>query len=469
VSVGCRRRRERIRVEVWVTGVGDTAEELENILNDNHKAQAAGRTEPGLMGLGLSITQRLVDLLGYQMRVSSKVGFGSVFSVEVPVAAIDLLPQLPPSTDICEPACVPLNNQTGEVFIVDDDPDVRTLLELLLSKRGHSVRKAGDLTAALALLGSGRKPPDLLIVDYNLSGQLDGCGLARIMIASIGVKIPVIVLTDDISAETRKIITESEFSPLEKPVRQETLEDEINRLLHHAAPNRSTTGPETIVERSKPNVIIVDDHEKFNEMLSTLLISRGYSVTSFSCGAAFLAQLGDLGVGDEPICILVGAYLGSIDGLSILHAINEVIPSARVIMVTGANDVNLATRALKGGAINFFEKPVDFQELIIAIDDALETSRNNKLSKQEIVEASKTFSTLTPREQDVLKGILAGRANKNIAADLDISQRTVESHRASVMAKTNCKTLPELVRLAIKAAWPNGLDACSPLRQNGHR
>jgi two-component system CheB/CheR fusion protein len=469
VSVGCRRRGDRLRVEVWETGMGAPVAELEDILNDNHNAQAAGRTEPGLKGLGLSIAQRLVDLLGYEMRVSSKAGVGSVFSVEVPLAAIDLLPPIPPATDLCEPASVLLEKQTGEIFIVDDEPDVRTLLELLLSKRGHSVRKAGDLTAALALLGSGRKPPDLLIVDYNLSGPLDGCSLARIMIASMGVKIPVIVLIDDITAETRRTITETGFSPLEKPVRQETLEDEINRLLQHAAPDRSATGPETIVGRSNPRVIIVDDQEKFNEMLATLLISRGYSVTRFSCSTEFLTQLGDLGAGDEPICILLGAYSGSIDGLSILHAINEVIPSARVIMIAGANDVQLATRALKGGAINFFEKPVDFPELISAIDSALESSRTNTLSKQEIVEAAEALSTLTPREQDVLKGILSGRANKNIAADLGISQRTVESHRASVMAKTKCRTLPELVRLAIKAAWPNGSDTCSSLSPNSHR
>lgn len=466
ISVGCRRRGDRLRIEVWEAGTGAPAAELEDIFNDERQAKATSRTEPDL---GLSIVQRLADLLGYQIRVSSKVGYGSVFSVDVPLAEIDLVPQPTRETDNVETASALSEKRAGEIFIVDDDPDCRNLLELLLSKQGHSISKARDLTAALALLGSGKKLPDLLIVDFNLPGQLDGCGLARIMISSIGVKTPAIILTDAIAAETRKMITALGFTPIDKPVRPEILEDEINRLLQRAEPNRSTTRQEALIGSSRPRVVIVDDHEKFNEILSAQLTARGYSVTSFSCGATFLSQLADLGADGEAICFLVGAYLGSIDGLSIVHTISELIPSARVIMVTGASDVQLAVRALKGGVIDFFEKPIDFPELVLAIDEALKTSRDRTLSEQDRAEAASALSNLTPREQDVLKGVLAGRPNKNIAADLGISQRTVESHRASVMAKTNCRTLPELVRLAIRASWPNGPDICPALDPNGRR
>lgn len=454
VSVGCRKRGEELRIEIWDTGIGIPAAELENIFRDYPKAENSSQMEPRGAGLGLSIVRHLADLLGHQVHVSSKVGFGTAFSVVAPLAEVDLLPPFQPGTDLVHSPQVFSETPTGEIFIIESDPDVRTLLELLLSKQGYSVSKASDLTSALALLGPGRKLPDLLIVDYSLAGKLDGFSLARIMIASFGVRIPVIILAGDITAETRQVIAEQEFTLLYKPVRPEILESEIKRLLENAAPNRSGSRPDMVGGQAIPRVIILDDNEKFNEMLSTLLTARGYSVTSFSCGATFLDHLKDLGAGGEAICILVDAYLGSMDGLSILHAVKQTIPSARVIMATGASDVQVAVRALKAGAVDFFEKPIDFSDLIHAIDDALETSRDRKSSEQEIAEAADALSQLTPREQDVLKGILAGQPNKNIAADLGISQRTVESHRASVMAKTNCRALPELVRMAIKASWP---------------
>ncbi|MBI1193492.1 MAG: response regulator [Bacteroidetes bacterium] len=469
VSVGCRKRGDELRIEIWDTGIGIPAAELENIFIDYHNAEDSRQMAPRGAGLGLSIVRHLADLLSHQVHVSSKVGFGTAFSVVAPLAEVDLIPALPPGADLIHPLSVFSETMTGEIFIIENDPDVRTLLELLLSKEGYSVSQASDLTSALALLGPGRKLPDLIIVDYNLAGKLDGCSLARIMIASFGVRIPVIILAGDITAEARQVIAEQEFTLLCEPVRPDILESEIKRLLEYAAPNRGGSRLDMVVGQAIPRVIILDNNEKFNEMLSTLLTARGYSVTSFSCGATFIDHLKDFGAGGEAICILVDAYLGSMDGLSILHAVNQTVPSARVIMTTGASDVQVAVRALKAGAVDFFEKPIDLSDLIHAIDDALETSRDRKSSEQEIADAAGALSQLTPREQDVLKGVLAGQPNKNIADDLGISQRTVESHRASVMAKTNCRTLPELVRIAIKASWPSKSDVAPPPAQNSHR
>ena len=112
----------------------------------------------------------------------------------------------------------------------------------------------------------------------------------------------------------------------------------------------------------------------------------------------------------------------------------------------------MAVRAMKAGALDFIEKPVDAASLRLAIDRALETGRDGVAKAAQKAEALQKLENLTVREREVLERILLGDPNKNIAADLGISQRTVESHRASVMRKTGCKTLPALVRLSVRAS-----------------
>ena len=135
------------------------------------------------------------------------------------------------------------------------------------------------------------------------------------------------------------------------------------------------------------------------------------------------------------------------------------------IMMTGDSDVPMAVQAMKAGACDFVEKPIGRMELLACIDRALEQSRDgNKLSAWR--ENAETHLTgLTPREREIMALVLDGHPNKNIAADLGISQRTVENHRASVMKKTGSKSLPALARLALTAAWRNSDEA--PNRSDG--
>jgi two-component system CheB/CheR fusion protein len=118
------------------------------------------------------------------------------------------------------------------------------------------------------------------------------------------------------------------------------------------------------------------------------------------------------------------------------------------IMVTGESDVPMAVQAMKAGAMDFVEKPVDGRELLATIERALEQSRDaTKLSAWR-ENAAKHIAGLTPRQREIMQLVLAGHPSKNIAADLGISQRTVENHRAAIMKKTGSKSLPELARLA---------------------
>jgi len=141
--------------------------------------------------------------------------------------------------------------------------------------------------------------------------------------------------------------------------------------------------------------------------------------------------------------------LGGIALLQQLKAENNVLPS---IMITGHGDVSMAVEAMKAGAIDFIEKPASRDALLAGIDRAIELTRNSMAMSAWREDAATRIAGLTPRELQIMKLVIAGQPNKIIAADLGVSQRTVENHRAAVMKKTRSKSLSDLVRLAITAA-----------------
>ena len=139
-------------------------------------------------------------------------------------------------------------------------------------------------------------------------------------------------------------------------------------------------------------------------------------------------------------------------GFDVLAELQKSGSRARAIMITGNGDVRMAVQAMRAGALDFIEKPIELSSLKGAIDRAI-SAGNEKHTYQEVnTDALRRLEKLTPREREVLERILTGQPNKNIAADLGISQRTVESHRASIMVKSECKSLPALVRLAFMAS-----------------
>ena len=139
-------------------------------------------------------------------------------------------------------------------------------------------------------------------------------------------------------------------------------------------------------------------------------------------------------------------------GLELLKRLHDAGHRLPAIMITGDSDVQIAVQAMKAGASDFIEKPIGRGELLDCVARALEQSRDsNKLSAWQ-VSAANHIAGLTPRQRQIMELVLAGHPSKNIAADLGISQRTVENHRASIMTRTGAKSLPALARLALAAA-----------------
>ena len=151
-------------------------------------------------------------------------------------------------------------------------------------------------------------------------------------------------------------------------------------------------------------------------------------------------------------CLLIDAYLPGMSGLELLEKLHNEGHHLPAIMITGNADVPMAVQAMKAGALDFIEKPIGREELIAGIERALELSQDSSKLLRLRESASAHLAGLTPRQRDVMERVLAGQPSKNIAADLNISQRTVENHRASIMKRTGSKSLPALARLALLAS-----------------
>lgn len=198
---------------------------------------------------------------------------------------------------------------------------------------------------------------------------------------------------------------------------------------------------------AEPSVHVIDDDEAMRDSLSFLLASAGCKVRAYASAAEFLAGIETLGAG----CVVTDMRMPEITGLDVLKAVRARAPHLAVIMITGHGDVALAVSALKQGAADFIEKPFDDEVILAAVRAALDRQEEDGRQDAERAVIAARIGLLSTRERQVLGGLVAGKANKVIAQDLDISPRTVEVYRANVMTKMQAGSLSELVRMAIAA------------------
>jgi two-component system CheB/CheR fusion protein len=464
VLLGCRRRPGSVRIQVLDTGLGIPASHLELIFEEYHQIENEARERSQGLGLGLSIVKRLAELLGHQVGVQSLPHRGSVFSVDVARPAGEgAVPGVRPAVRIDPaPLVMPPAQKTGAILVVEDDPEVREMLRLVLEDEGHAVMTAVDGAGALAFVDKGRIHPDVTLADYNLPGGMTGLDFAGRLRARLGEDSPVVVLTGDISAETLRGIDLRGCVPLHKPVQPDILSQVIQRLLREAPPPAlapppafaapAPAAPPAVSPPARagaPTIFVVDDDADVREAIGLVLAAEGLACRAHADSEAFLADFhpGETG------CLLIDAYLpGGMDGLDLLaslHAMGDPLPA---IMITGEADVRIAVQAMKAGAADFIEKPIGREELLASIERALDQARDagKRLAWQ--ADAANRIAHLTPRQREIMALVVAGHPSKNIAADLGISQRTVENHRASIMKKTGSASLPALARLALAAA-----------------
>lgn len=209
----------------------------------------------------------------------------------------------------------------------------------------------------------------------------------------------------------------------------------------------------TAISDSAPLVLVVDDDDAMRQSVAFLFASVGLDSLQFKSGEAFLDAWRDLPK-DRPGCLLLDVRMPGISGLELQRRLNEEGFGLPVLMVSGHGDIPMAVAALKAGAEDFIEKPYRDQTLLDAVNLAVRGSRERLSEDGERSRVLERFQRLTRREREVLNGVLAGKQNKAIAQDLDLSVKTVEVHRHTGMEKMAAGSVAELSRMILLAGIP---------------
>ena len=201
------------------------------------------------------------------------------------------------------------------------------------------------------------------------------------------------------------------------------------------------------MNRDDCTVYIVDDDQSVRDALGLMLSVRSYRTALFADAASFLDGYRPQWRG----CLLLDLRMPGIDGLTLQRQLNEIGCGMAVIGITGHGDVESARTAFRSRAVDFLEKPLDHKRLIASIDEAFAQQTAHGENRRQDTELARMLATLTPREREVMEYVVAGRHNRDIAAELEISARTVEVHKARVLQKLQVQSIPDLVRLSLRA------------------
>jgi FixJ family two-component response regulator len=195
-----------------------------------------------------------------------------------------------------------------------------------------------------------------------------------------------------------------------------------------------------------PIVYVVDDDPSFRKAVSRLLRTAGLEVETLASAQEFL----DHPMVDRPSCLVLDVRMPGPSGIDLQAALREARRDLPIVFMTGHGDVSTSVRAMKGGAVDFLEKPFRAAELLACVQRGLARSRQSRVERAERTTVERRFATLTPREQDVLRLVVTGLLNKQIAGELGIAEKTVKIHRGQVMQKMEAGSVAELVPMAQK-------------------
>jgi|SRR5271166_4099533 len=440
ILVGCRRRGERLRIEVWDTGIGIPEDQIPRVFEEYR--QGGERDRRGGLGLGLAIVQRLGELLAHPLGVRSRLGKGSVFSIEAPLASATPLPAA-----AMKARRSPSGLLIGSVLVIEHDPSVREALEAMFRAEGHRVAAAATGQAALHLIARGSARPDLVIAAYNLPGGINGLEAVSGLRSALGRSTPAIILSGDIRAAKQSEIAASGCVSVAKPVSAEALSRLVQRLLVGSEHARETAIAAQPSKGAAGVIFVVDDDRETRDAIRALLTDAGYQVKTYARAQTFLNSVR----AEDKGCLITDVRMPGLNGLEMLARLAAADSKIPAIVITGQGDIAMAVQTMRAGAVDFLEKPVSPEALLAALDRAFRLAESPAERSARRAEAIMRVASLSKREREVMDLVVAGQANKVIAARLGINQRTVETHRAAVMKKFGARSISDLVRLAIAA------------------
>jgi FixJ family two-component response regulator len=197
-------------------------------------------------------------------------------------------------------------------------------------------------------------------------------------------------------------------------------------------------------EEAQRVVYVIDDDAAMREALKSLLASVGLRVETFGSAPEFFGKK----LPEAAICLVVDVRLPGLSGLDFQVELNRANIDVPIIFITGHGDIAMTVKAMKAGAVEFLTKPFRDQDLLDAVESALEKDEAKRTGKKAIAVVRSLFESLTPREQEVIGWVTAGLMNKQVAAEMGVSEITVKVHRGNVMRKMGAKSLADLVRIA---------------------
>ena len=199
---------------------------------------------------------------------------------------------------------------------------------------------------------------------------------------------------------------------------------------------------------AKQTVFVVDDDDALRDAIATFLDAEGQAYETFADANAVLARFAELPP-EASGCLVLDVRMPGLSGLDLQDELNARGIDMPIVFITGYGDVPSAVRAMKGGAVDFLRKPFDAETLAERIREALRLDAKRRTARCELAALQARAATLTPREREVLERVVAGQANKSVAIDLGVSERTVEIHRSHLMKKMGVRHLADLVRLKL--------------------
>jgi FixJ family two-component response regulator len=198
------------------------------------------------------------------------------------------------------------------------------------------------------------------------------------------------------------------------------------------------------LRKSKAIIAVVDDDASVRQGLERLIRSFGWKAETFNSAQEFL----DRSWTEPPSCVVLDLQLPGLSGLDLQKQMAAAGLLTPIVFLTGHGNIPISVQAMKAGAIGFLTKPVDDEDLSKAIQEAIERDRQIREQHEDMRALASRYESLTPREQEVMQGVISGLLNKQIAAELNITEDTVKFHRGHIMRKMRADSLPDLVRMA---------------------
>lgn len=435
VLLGCRRRRGKLSIEVWIGGEPIASGQQQNMLDEFHRSAAL----PNEKGIVHSIVKPFSDALGLSVKARSRPGTGLLFTADVPMSPVS-------QSDLArDGAGIEEATTRGAVAVVSDNLSDHEALLLLLRAAGYQVFSVRHEAGTVELEPGDGMQPEVIVADFSRLADGAANRLVRELRNRLGPHTPAVVIADEAWSEAQSRPISEPVTYLGKPATAEEITTQVLQALI-AARDRLAVPRSKDRHARQQTTFIVDDDRLLRDAMSGLLTARGQNVEVHSSAESFLASYTPLRRG----CLVLDDKLPGLRGVELLEKLRAEGVTLPAIMITGHGDIETAVRAMRVGSVDYIEKPVLRARLLSAIDRALEIDKESADSLARQQQLAARFATLTRRERQVLDLVVKGASSKSIARVLNISQRTVENHRAAVMKRMGATSLSDLIRAVME-------------------